>query len=132
MSRQTHLASPDQTLREVAFTMSEQDIGAMPVGENGRLVGMITDRDIAIRGVAEGRNPGTKVREIMTEQIRTCFESDDIDQVAREMAELQMRRLPVLDQEKRLVGIVSLGDLATSGKTPGQAEAALHGVSRSD
>lgn len=131
MTRQTHLARPDETLREVARTMSEQDIGALPVGETDRLVGMITDRDIAIRAVAEGKNPDTKVRDIMTEQVRYCFEDEDLEQVAETMADLQMRRLPVVDREKRLVGIISLGDIAT-GKRPVYAEEALRGVSRSD
>jgi CBS domain-containing protein len=131
MTRLTHIATPDQSLQEVATTMSEQDIGALPVAENDRLIGMITDRDITIRAVAEGKGPATPVREIMTEQLRTCFQDDDLTEVAQVMAERQMRRLPVLDRDSHLVGIISIGDLALS-RQPGQAQEALRGVSRSD
>ena len=87
MTRTVRIASPDQSIREVARIMAEVDTGVLPVGENDRLVGMITDRDIAIRAVAEGKGPDAKVREVMTPDIKYCFEDDDVDQVTRNMAE---------------------------------------------
>jgi len=114
MSRNVKLASPDDTLQEAAMMMAELDAGALPVGENDRLVGMITDRDIAIRGDAAGCDPtSTLVERIMSrESVKYCYEEDDVDDVARNMAEQQVRRLPVMNKDKRLVGIISLGDIA--------------------
>ena len=130
MTTNVRLVTPNQTLREAAKMMLEADIGAVPVTENDRLVGMITDRDIAVRGVANGKGPSAKVKAIMTEQVKYCFEDEDLDQISKNMASIQMRRLPVMNREKRLVGIVSLGDLATTNRPHGEAEQALHGVSR--
>ena len=112
MSTDVRIANPDQTIQQAAQMMAEIDAGALPVGENDRLIGMITDRDIAIRAVARGRGPDTPVREAMTPEVEYCFEDDDIEDVAEKMSALQVRRLPVLNREKRLVGIVSLGDIA--------------------
>jgi CBS domain-containing protein len=86
------------------------------VGENDRLVGMITDRDIAIRGIAKGKAPDTKVRDVMTADVKYCFDDQDIGEVTRNMGDIQVRRLPVLNHDKRLVGILSLGDVAVSSK----------------
>jgi CBS domain-containing protein len=113
MTREVRVANPGQSIREVARIMAEIDAGVMPVGENDRLVGMITDRDIAIRAVGEGKGPDTPVREVMTtEQVLYCYEDEDLDHVAKNMSEQQVRRLPVVNRDKRLVGIVSLGNLA--------------------
>ena len=112
MSTDVRIASPDHTIQQAAQMMAEIDAGALPVGENDRLIGMITDRDIAIRAVAKGRGPDTPVREAMTPEIEYCFEDEDIEEVAEKMSALQVRRLPVLNREKRLVGIISLGDIA--------------------
>ena len=112
MTRNVKLVSPDQTIREAAQLMAEIDAGSLPVGENDRLVGMITDRDIAIRAVAEGKSPDTKVRDVMSHEMLYCFDDDDLDEIARNMAKNQVRRLPVIDRRKRLVGILSIGDLA--------------------
>jgi CBS domain-containing protein len=123
MTRDVRVANPGQTIRDVAKMMAEIDAGAMPVGENDRLVGMITDRDIAIRAVAQGKGPDTPVREIMSKEIKYCYEDEDLEHVAENMGELQVRRLPVVNREKRLVGIVALGDIArhedahTTGET---------------
>src|SRR5215472_2012608 len=104
--------------------MSELDVGALPVGDGDKLVGMITDRDITVRAVAKGLDPETKIRTIMTNGVKYCFEHDEI---AQNMADIQVRRLPVLNQNKRLVGIVSLADVATnSSLAAGQA---LSGIS---
>jgi CBS domain-containing protein len=96
--------------------MADLDVGALPVGENDRLVGMISDRDITVRAVAKGLDPDkTTVRNAMSEHIRYCFEDEDTHQIAHQMGQWQVRRLPVLNRDKRLVGIVSLGDLAIGG-----------------
>lgn len=114
MTADVHLANPQQHIRDVARSMAEIDAGVMPVADNDRLVGMVTDRDIAIRAIAAGKGPDTAVREIMSKDVKYCFEDDDIDDVAHNMGELKIRRLPVLNRDKRLVGIVSLGDIATA------------------
>ena len=114
MCSQVKIATPGQSIRDAARMMAQIDAGVLPVGENDRLAGMITDRDIAVRAVAAGKGPDTPIREIMSKEVKYCFEDDDIDEVAFEMAELKVRRMPVLNHEKRLVGIVSLGDIARS------------------
>lgn len=128
MTRDVLLTNPEETVQQAARLMAELDAGVLPVGENDRLVGMITDRDIAIRGIAAGKGPEARVRDIMTPDVKFCFEDQDIDDVTRNMAEIQVRRLPVISRDKRLVGIVSLGDVATNGN--GDAGAALRGISR--
>jgi CBS domain-containing protein len=104
--------APDTRLSEVARIMREKDVGAIPVGENDRLVGMITDRDIAVRGVAKGHGPETRVRDLMTGDLVIVRVDDDVEDAAAKMSEAQVRRLPVIDEDDRLCGIVSLGDLA--------------------
>ena len=128
MSGDVTIASPQQTIREAAKIMAEIDAGALPVGENDRLVGMITDRDIAVRAVAAGKGPDTPVREIMSTEVKYCFEDDDIDDVAQNMADIKLRRLPVLNEKKRLVGIISLADIALA-EGPDPAGQALCGIS---
>lgn len=112
MTRDVRVASPEQSIREAARIMAEIDAGVLPVGENDRLVGMITDRDIAIRAIAQGKGPDATVREVMSEEVKYCFEDEDLNQVARNIGEIQVKRLPVVNRDKRLVGIVSLGDIA--------------------
>jgi CBS domain-containing protein len=113
MTRGAECIFPDATLQEAAQRMKSLDVGPLPVCENDRLVGMLTDRDITVRAVAEGRDPrATRVRDAMTEGVCYCFEDDDVADAARLMKEKQIRRLLVLDHNKRLTGIVSLGDLA--------------------
>ena len=128
MTRDVQIASPDQSLREIARWMADLGVGALPVAENDRLIGMITDRDIAVRAIANGKGPDTPAREVMTAEVQYCFDDDSIEEVARKMDQLQVRRLPVLSREKRLVGIVSLGDVALEADEP--AAKALQGVSR--
>jgi CBS domain-containing protein len=129
MTRDVRVANPGQSIREVACIMAEIDAGSLPVGENDRLVGMITDRDIAIRAVAEGKGPDTPVRDVMsTEQVLYCFEDEDLNHVAENMSDERVRRLPVMNREKRLVGIVSLGDVAVKEKKA--ATKAVTGVSK--
>jgi CBS domain-containing protein len=123
MSSDVLVVSPTQSIRDAAKIMAKIDSGVLPVGEDDRLVGMITDRDIAIRAVAEGKAPTTKVRDIMSDEVLYCFDDQDLDEVAQNMGDTKVRRLPVLNREKRLVGIISLGDLArnedagTTGQT---------------
>lgn len=129
MTRQVKICTPGQSIREVAKTMAEIDAGAMPVGENDRLIGMITDRDIAIRGVALGKGPDTPVREIMSEHVEYCYDDEDLDRVAEGMAQVRVRRLPVVNREKRLVGILSLGDVARKDGHPEVVAETVAGVS---
>ena len=128
MTTEVETVSADQTAREAAAFMLRADAGSIPVCEGDRVIGIITDRDIAVRGVAEGRGPDTPVSELMSDGIICAREDEDIDTVAQRMSEEQVRRLPVLDADDKLCGIVSLGDLAreTRGET---AEQALEGVS---
>ena len=129
MSDDVQIASPNQTIREAATLMAKIDAGILPVGDNDRLVGMISDRDIAVRAIALGKGPDTPVREVMSGDVKYCFEEDDVDDVAQNMADIKVRRLPVLNKSKRLVGIVSLGDLAlTDG--PDNAGEALCSISK--
>ena len=128
MTREVRLARPDQTIREAASLMAQLDIGALPVEEDDRLIGMITDRDIAVRAVGQCRGPDTPISELMSDGIVCAHEGDDVQAVAQRMSEEQVRRMPVLNSEQNLVGIVSLGDLAR--ESVGQAaEKALEGVS---
>src|SRR5215471_9413420 len=129
MTRQVRIAAPDDTIRHAAAAMAMLDAGVLPVGERDKLVGMITDRDIAIRGIAEGKGPDAKVRDVMSQEVKYCFEDEDVSHVAENMGELQLRRLPVMNRDKRLVGIVSLADLAIQGSLPRTAKA-LHGISQ--
>lgn len=116
MTRDMHLATPDQTLAEVAAEMAKDDIGCLPVANKDRLVGMITDRDIVRRSTAQGVAPqAARVGDAMTTGVRYCFEDDACEDAAANMAANQIRRLPVVSRDKRLVGIVSLGDLANRG-----------------
>jgi CBS domain-containing protein len=130
MTRDVRLVRPNQPISEAARLMAELDIGALPVEENDRLVGMITDRDIAVRAVAAGRGPDTPVSDVMSRDIKYCYEDQSIDEVTQNMGELRIRRLPVLTRDKRLIGILSLGDLAIDEGARDEAGEALGGISR--
>ena len=130
MTRDVRMIRPDQTIREAAHLMAELDIGALPVEDNDRLVGMITDRDITVRAVAEGHGPDTPVQLVMTNEIKYCFDDQTVDEVTRNMSEQRLRRLPVVSRSKRLVGILSLGDLAIDEQAQDEAAEALGGISR--
>jgi CBS domain-containing protein len=116
MTMNVRMASPSQTIREAAQAMLDIDAGVLPVGENDKLVGMVTDRDIAVRGVAKGKGPDASVRDVMTCDVKYCFDDQDVEEITRNMGDLQVRRLPVVNREKRLVGILSLGDIAQTGR----------------
>ena len=129
MTRDVQVAQADQPIRKAAQFMLKADAGSIPVCEGDRLVGMVTDRDLAVRALAEGRGPDTPLREIMSEDVVCCFEDDDVEVAARTMSESKVRRLPIMSRnDEKLVGIVSLGDITQSdGKL---AEYALEGVTR--
>lgn len=129
MTRDVCVVGPDTSLQEAARQMAARDVGSLPVGENDRLVGIITDRDIVLRGVSEGRSVDSTVAEVMTPEVQYCFEDQDVDEVATNMAGLEKRRLPVLDRDMRLVGIVSLANFAHSHDTEASQEL-LRGVAR--
>jgi len=112
MTRDVELVSPTQTIRDAAQMMADLDAGALPVQQDDRLVGMITDRDIAVRAVAQGKSPETRVRDVMSPEVLYCFDDQEIEDVSRNMGEVKVRRLPVVNRDKRLVGIISIGDLA--------------------
>ena len=129
MTREVQTISPDQTAKEAASFMLSTDAGSIPVTDGERLVGMITDRDIAVRGVAKGNGPDTPVSELMTKNCITAREDDDVSTIASKMSEAQVRRLPVIDGDEKLCGIVSLGDLSRDGDDQ-SASQALAGVSQ--
>jgi CBS domain-containing protein len=129
MTREVQTIRPDQPVQDAASFMLSADAGSIPVTDGDRLIGMITDRDIAVRGVAKGYGPETPVRELMTGDIICARVDDSVEEVATKMSEARVRRLPVIDSEEKLCGIVSLGDLSreTDDETATQA---LEGVSQ--
>ena len=129
MTREVETIGADQTAQEAASFMLKADAGSIPVTDGERLIGMITDRDIAVRGVAKGHGPDTPVRELMSDDVVSVRIDDDCQDVANKMSEAQVRRLPVLDDQDRLCGIVSLGDLARETDSE-SAHEALEGVSQ--
>jgi CBS domain-containing protein len=128
MTNDVKIANPNQSIRDAARLMAQIDVGVLPVGQNDHLVGMITDRDIAIRAVGAGKGPQTPIREIMSKEVMYCFEDDELEDVVQNMADIKVRRLPVLDSKKRLAGILSLGDVALSDGA-GSAGSALCAIS---
>lgn len=130
MTTEIETVTADQTAKEAAGFMLSADTGSIPVCDGGKIIGMITDRDIAVRGIAEGRGPETSVRDLMSENIICAREDDDVQTVASRMSEAQVRRLPVVDSNDKIVGMISLGDL--SRETEGEvAHHVLEGVSAS-
>jgi CBS domain-containing protein len=126
MTTEVEVCSPDSTIREAAEMMRQIDVGLLPVGQE-ELMGVITDRDIVIRAVADGSGPDTPVRDVMTQDVYFCYEDDEVDDVADQMADLQVRRLPVINQDKELVGIVALADIVEMDEDA--AGDALEGIS---
>ena len=130
MTRNAECTGPEATLQQAAERMKSLEVGSLLVCDNDRLVGVLTDRDIAIRCIAEGHDPRADyVRDAMTPQVHYCFEDDDVTDAAEVMRVKQVRRLPVLNHEKRLVGIIALGDLAAENGTEDVAGHALEGIS---
>ena len=129
MSRDVQTVRPDQPVQEAAGFMLSADAGSIPVIEGDRLIGMITDRDIAVRGIAKGYGPDTPVRDLMTDDLIVLRFDDDIEEAASKMGQAQVRRLPVIDSDERLCGIVSLADLSREADSE-TASQALEGVSQ--
>jgi CBS domain-containing protein len=129
MTPEVQLCTPDDTLKDAAQAMAALGVGLLPVTDNDRLIGMISDRDIAIRGVGLGLGPEGRVGDVMTAEVRYCYEDQNLDEVSAIMGDIQVRRLPVLDRNKRLVGIIALGDIALVQGNNGTG-AALSGISR--
>ncbi len=126
MTKSADWISPDTTLAQAAQKMQSEDIGFLPVGENDKLIGSVTDRDIVIRAVAQGKDPNTtKVRDVMTAKMYYCFDDQSVDEICDNMADIKVRRLPVVNRDKRLVGVVSLGDLSQA-KEKSSGEALKH------
>ena len=130
MSRDVQVISPDMSIKEAAIKMRDGDFGMMPVGEDDRMIGTLSDRDIVIRAVADGLNADTKVRDVMSEGVAWAYEDDSIENAAMIMSEWQVRRLPVVDRDKRLVGIVALGDFAVESSDIQPVAEALSEISQ--
>ena len=129
MTTDVELVRPTQTIRQAALVMGKSDCGALPVADKDSLIGMITDRDIAIRAVAAGKGPKTLVRDVMSQEVLYCFEDQDLDEVSRNISDIKVRRLPVIDRDKRLVGILSLADMALKANGTEPAAEALKAIS---
>lgn len=130
MTRDVQVVGPNDTIRKAAQLMDQLNVGVLPVSDGTKLLGMITDRDITVRATSAGMSPDQcKVSEVMTTEPRFCYEDDAINDVARLMGDQQIRRVPVVDRDEKLVGIVSLGDLATDAKDDRAAGSALEQIS---
>jgi CBS domain-containing protein len=129
MTRDVRCVAPETTLEEAARQMRDLDVGPLPICDRDRLSGMLTDRDIVVRAVAEGRAPSTPVSQVMTKEVTYCYEDDSLDDCAKLMKQKQIRRVLVLDRSKRLVGIVSMKDLALEGQDEELSAQTLEAVS---
>jgi len=129
MSTDVQITEPDVTIADAARLMAMLDIGYLPVGENDQLVGSVTDRDLVIRGIAEGLSGSTLIRDVMSADVKYCYENDEVDDITLNMAENGVRRMPVVDQDKRLTGIFSLGDAAKTD--PASAGKGLRNIAQS-
>jgi len=130
MSHDVKVLSPDATLMDAARQMRDGDFGLMPVSENDRMIGAISDRDIVVRAIAEHKGPDTPVREVMSNTILWAYENDSVEKATKMMSEHQVRRLPIVNADKRLVGIVALGDIAIEATDTKPAGQALTGISQ--
>ena len=130
MSPDVQFVSPEMTIGDAARKMRDGDFGMLPVAEDDRLIGAISDRDIAIRAVAKGLGADTKIRDVMSDGIAWTYDDDSVEQAAKIMSERQVRRLPVVNRDKRLVGIVSLGDFAVESSEIRPAAQALTEISK--
>jgi len=123
MTTDVRVITPDNTLQSAAQAMADIDSGFLPVVDHDRLVGVVTDRDIAIRGVAAGRSPETSIRDVMSDTVKYCFDDDDLDDVLENMGDIQLHRLAVINRDKRLIGVITVGDCAGGGETTRAGEA---------
>ncbi|HEY4542279.1 MAG TPA: CBS domain-containing protein [Noviherbaspirillum sp.] len=129
MTRDVCTIGPQESVRRAAQLMDELNVGALPVSDGNKLIGMITDRDITVRATSVGEAPeGVRVQEVMTDEVRCCYDDQEVDEVMQQMSDVQIRRVPVLSRESgELIGIVALGDLAT--KHSAQVDRTLEGIS---
>jgi len=127
MSRNPKTVHIEESVRDVAKIMASEDIGFLPVRDGDRLVGTITDRDIVVRALADGGGAEAKVADVMTRDVKYCFDDEDVDHVIQNMGNIQVRRMPVVDREKKLVGVVSIGDAATKADAE-QTGVAMSGI----
>ena len=132
MSQDVVHIAPTDSIRHAAQLMEHYDVGALPVCDNNRLIGMVTDRDLAVRAISAGKPPETRIHEVASGPIEWCFDDDSLDEIQHYMADAQLRRLPVVDHDKRLVGMLSLADIATRSAGPARDDVAntLEGVSQ--
>ncbi|WP_148715385.1 CBS domain-containing protein [Chitinolyticbacter meiyuanensis] len=126
MTRNVQVIFPETPIEEAARLMAECNCGALPVGDGQRLIGMVTDRDIVTRAVACGLGSGTPVHQVMSIEVKYCFEDELLEHVAHNMGDIQVRRLPVLNRSKQLVGIIALGDIALAQDRAGVSAAMRH------
>ncbi len=129
MTRQVDVISPEASIAEAALRMRTGDFGLLPVGENDRMIGAISDRDIVVRAIAQGKSPDTQVREVMSEGILWAYDDDSVEDAVKIMSKHQVRRLPIINHDKRLVGIMALGDLAVNKAERQPAAKALAEIS---
>ena len=122
MTREVRTVSLDNSLQSAAQIMGDLDCGFLPVARDDRLIGIVTDRDIAVRGVGRGLAPDAGIETVMSDEVCYCFEDDDADDLLENMGDMQVRRMPVVDRDKRLVGVVSITDLASNGEAPRAGE----------
>lgn len=130
MTRDVKVITPDMTIGDAAKKMRDGNFGMMPVEENDRMIGTISDRDIVIRAVAEGMDFSTKVRDVMSQGIAWAYDDETVEEATKIMSERQVRRLPVVNRDKRLVGIVALGDIAVERSEIEPAAEALSEISK--
>ena len=130
MSPDVQFVSPDMRIEEAARKMRDGDFGMLPVAENDHMIGAISDRDIVVRAIAKGLGADTKVRDVMSDGIAWAYDDDSVEQAAKIMSERQVRRLPVVNRAKRLVGIVALGDFAVQSTEIRPAAQALTEISK--
>ncbi len=131
MTERVRYVAPETRITEIAQEMRDNDFGSVPVADNEQLVGMVTDRDIVVRGIAQGLDTNATARQVMSPNVLYCFDDDSVEDVLKNMGANQVRRLPVVNRAKRLVGVVSLGDLSlASGQSP--AGGALKKISEPD
>ena len=130
MSHDVKILSPEASVKDAASQMRDGDFGLMPVGENDRMIGTLSDRDIVIRAVAQGRESNTKVRDVMSENVLWAYENDSVEKACQIMSDNQVRRLPIVNADKRMVGIVALGDLAVEPGSLAPARDALSNISQ--
>jgi CBS domain-containing protein len=130
MTHDVKTVRPDTSIFDIARIMRDEDIGAIPVAENDKLIGMVTDRDIVVRALADSKaDQNVNARSVMSDRMLYCFSDQSIEEVLRNMGDQQVRRMPVVDRDKRLVGVVSIGDLSAQAK-PQQAGESLRDISQ--